>query len=94
MIFIDYLHSPHPYGPVPLPPTLSLTFIRGYQITFADSEMSYKLCLPIHLTRRTGEGRHEEGGRRFRSVLVSVVQGLISVVFPLPAGQRNTCVFL
>lgn len=94
VIFIDYLHSPHPSGPAPLPPVLSLPFVRGYQITFANPKMSYKWCLPILLTRRTEEGRHEEGRRRFRSVLASAVPVLISVVFPHPAGQRNTCVFL
>lgn len=47
---------------------------------------------PVQGTGRTGEGGSEEGRRRFRSGLASVVQVLISVVFPLP-GATGTPVF-
>lgn len=58
-----------------------------------EPQMSYKRCLPLHLPKRAGEGRHGEGRGRFRSVLASVVPVLISVEFPLPAGQGAPAFF-
>lgn len=85
--FCGFAHVPSlwtrllPLQPVPLQP-----FVRGYPITCAKP-VTYYINPSSWLEERRG------GGEVSRSVLASMFQVLISVVFPLPEGQREHLCF-